>query len=54
MSALHELAAEVGLQVDWRDASGQAQRVRDEVLVDVLEALGFEAADERTIAATGR
>jgi 4-alpha-glucanotransferase len=54
MSALHELAAEVGLQIDWRDASGQAQRVRDEVLVDVLEALGFEARDERTIAATRR
>ena len=32
MSALHELAAAAGLQVDWTDAAGQAQRVSDEAL----------------------
>ncbi len=40
MSALHDLAHEAGLQIDWTDAGGQAQRVSDDALAGVLRALG--------------
>ncbi len=42
MSDLHALAEAAGLQVDWTDASGQAQRVADDALADVLAALGID------------
>lgn len=49
-SALHALAAEAGLQVDWSDATGQAQRVADEDLQAVLEALSLPADTAARIA----
>lgn len=52
MTALHDLARESGLQVDWTDASGQAQRVADDALADVLAALGYPADGEPAIAAS--
>ena len=45
MSDLHALAEAAGLQVDWTDASGQAQRVADDALADVLAALGIDSLD---------
>ena len=45
MSDLHDLAAAAGLQVDWTDASGQAKRVADDALADVLAALGIDSPD---------
>ena len=45
MSDLHDLAAAAGLQVDWTDASGQAKRVADDALADVLTALGIDSPD---------
>ncbi|GGB23868.1 4-alpha-glucanotransferase [Sphingomonas metalli] len=50
MSALHELAAEAGLQVDWTDAAGQAQRVTDAALARVLGAMGYPADSDAAIA----
>ena len=49
MSALHDLAAAAGLQVDWTDAGGQAKRVSDEALADVLVALGYAADDDTSL-----
>ena len=49
MSALHDLAAAAGLQVDWTDAGGQAKRVSDEALADVLAALGYAADDDTSL-----
>ncbi|MDP1027271.1 4-alpha-glucanotransferase [Sphingomonas sp. KR1UV-12] len=49
MSALHQLAEAAGLQVDWTDAGGQAQRVSDDALVRVLDALGYPAGDDGAI-----
>lgn len=43
---LHELAAEAGVSVDWRDARGEHQTVEPEVLRKVLNALGFAADDD--------
>lgn len=40
MTALHDRARAAGLLVDWTDASGQAQRVSDDALQAVLDALG--------------
>jgi 4-alpha-glucanotransferase len=51
MSALHDLAHEAGLQVDWTDAGGQAKRVSDEALRGVLAALGHPVDDEPAIEA---
>jgi len=42
MSALHDLARAAGLQIDWTDAGGQAQRVSDTALAGVLRALGHD------------
>lgn len=53
MSSLHEQATAAGLQVDWRDASGQAQRVSDEALGDVLAALRPAEPGERPSFASG-
>lgn len=50
MSDLHRLADAAGLQVDWTDASGQAKRVADDALVDVLAALGLAADGDAAIA----
>lgn len=50
MSALHDLAREAGLQIDWEDAGGRQQRVADENLRRVLSALGYPAQDDREIA----
>lgn len=52
MSALHDLAAAAGLQVEWEDALGTAQRVSDESLVAILAALGFAADGDAAIAAS--
>ncbi|SFP55030.1 4-alpha-glucanotransferase [Sphingomonas rubra] len=41
MTMLHDLATAAGLQIDWTDASGQAKRVADDALADVLAALGY-------------
>ncbi len=46
MSALHDLAHEAGLQIDWTDAGGQAQRVSDDALAGVLRALGHDTASD--------
>lgn len=43
MSALHRLAREAGLQINWTDAAGKKQRVADDTLVAVLGALGLPA-----------
>jgi 4-alpha-glucanotransferase len=50
MSALHKLAQEAGLLIDWEDARGEPQRVSDETLVAILAALGLPAESERAIA----
>lgn len=50
MSPLHQLAKAVGLQIDWHDAAGGAQRVSDDNLRRVLAALGYPAEDERDAA----
>ncbi len=52
MSSLADLAEAVGLQVDWSDATGEAQRVADEHLVRVLAALGYPAQSEKDIASS--
>lgn len=49
-AGLHRLARAAGLQVDWIDASGQAERVSDDSLRAVLGALGLAAEDERQVA----
>jgi 4-alpha-glucanotransferase len=55
MSALHDLAREAGLQIDWTDAGGQAQRVSDEALASVLRALGHDTGSDVALAdARGR
>ncbi|AUW58422.1 4-alpha-glucanotransferase [Sphingobium sp. SCG-1] len=54
MSNLHALATAAGLQIDWEDALGEPQRVADEDLALVLNALGFPATDERAIADSRR
>lgn len=54
MTALHELAAEAGLQKEWEDAAGTPQRVSDANLVRILSALGYEAQDEAQILASRR
>jgi len=46
MTALHDLASEAGLLVQWQDAAGEAQTVSDESLKLVLDALGFPASSE--------
>lgn len=43
MSDLHALAEAAGIQVDWTDAGGRAQRVTDDALADVLAALGINS-----------
>ncbi|WP_126173542.1 4-alpha-glucanotransferase [Altericroceibacterium xinjiangense] len=50
MSALHRLAREAGLQIDWQDAAGKPQRVSDDSLRRVLNALGYPADDDQEIA----
>ncbi|MFB0610724.1 4-alpha-glucanotransferase [Aurantiacibacter poecillastricola] len=50
MSALHDLAQLAGLQVDWEDAAGQAQRVSDGNLRRILAALGYPADSPENIA----
>ncbi|KQU49733.1 4-alpha-glucanotransferase [Sphingomonas sp. Leaf339] len=50
MSGLHDLARAAGLQIDWTDAGGQAQRVTDEALAGVLDALGYRSDSEAAIA----
>ncbi|AJP71168.1 4-alpha-glucanotransferase [Sphingomonas hengshuiensis] len=50
MSALHDLAAAVGLPRDWEDAAGTAQQVSDAVLATVLARLDFPAASSAEIA----
>jgi 4-alpha-glucanotransferase len=49
MNPLHELAHAVGLSIDWEDAAGQPQRVRDDSLEAVLFALGYPAGGESEI-----
>ncbi|MFN3522004.1 MAG: 4-alpha-glucanotransferase [Phenylobacterium sp.] len=46
-SALHALAAEAGLLVDWEDAMGRPQTVSDETLRAVLATLELPAGTER-------
>jgi len=46
MSALHDLAHEAGLQIDWTDAGGQSQRVSDDALAGVLRALGHDTTSD--------
>ena len=47
---LADLARHAGIQVDWTDARGRPQRVADDVLVTILDALGLPASDARQIA----
>ncbi|MEN5302810.1 4-alpha-glucanotransferase [Pseudomonas sp. TWI628] len=51
-TALHRLAARVGLARDWIDANNRPQQVSDEVLRKVLEGLGHPADDEAAIQAS--
>ncbi|EVT88691.1 hypothetical protein Z046_15505 [Pseudomonas aeruginosa VRFPA09] len=55
---LAELAAAVGLQLDWQDANGRPQRVDPEVQRGLLEALGYPAQSpqqiEQSLAALAR
>ncbi|HDS1817970.1 TPA: 4-alpha-glucanotransferase [Pseudomonas putida] len=53
-TALHRLAARVGLSRDWIDANARPQQVSDDVLRNVLEGLGHPAADESAIQASLR
>lgn len=48
MSTLHDRARAAGLQVDWTDAGGQAKRVSDDALADVLAALGDPPSEDTT------
>ncbi|WDY56285.1 4-alpha-glucanotransferase [Pseudomonas sp. PSKL.D1] len=48
-TALHRLAARVGLARDWIDANNRPQRVEDDVLRKVLEGLGHPAGDDSAI-----
>ncbi|HDS1744901.1 MULTISPECIES: 4-alpha-glucanotransferase [Pseudomonas] len=48
-TALHRLAARVGLARDWIDANNRPQQVSDDVLRKVLEALGHPASDDRAL-----
>jgi 4-alpha-glucanotransferase len=50
MTPLHQLARAAGLQIDWEDATGLAQRVSDEALCKVLAALGLPAGSAAEIA----
>ncbi|GGI71967.1 4-alpha-glucanotransferase [Polymorphobacter multimanifer] len=50
MSMLHALATAAGLQIEWEDALGQAQRVSDRSLVAILAALGYKADSDTAIA----
>ena len=43
-TALHRLAARVGLARDWIDANNRPQQVSDEVLRKVLDGLGHPLA----------
>ncbi|PWW03573.1 4-alpha-glucanotransferase [Hoeflea marina] len=54
MTALHQLARAAGLQIDWQDATGLAQRVGDEALRKVLAALGLPAESDADIARSRR
>ncbi|WP_296228942.1 4-alpha-glucanotransferase [Ralstonia sp. UBA689] len=49
-NALHQLAQQAGLQVDWEDAAGRAMRVSDEVLRTVLGCLGLPAGTATEVA----
>lgn len=53
-TALHRLAAQVGLARDWIDANDRPQQVSDDVLRKVLDGLGHPAGDEAAIAASLR
>ncbi|UZK69928.1 4-alpha-glucanotransferase [Sphingomonas sp. S1-29] len=50
MSTLHKLAEAAGLQIDWEDALGEAQRVSDGSLIAILAALGYPADSDAAIA----
>ena len=50
MSPLHELATAAGLQIDWEDALGRPQRVSNQALAKVLQALGLPADNDQRIA----
>ncbi len=47
--ALAALASQAGIAVDWTDARGQPQRVADDVLRTLLDALGLPAASAAQI-----
>lgn len=49
---LHALAAEAGLQRQWRDVYGREHVVAEEALVTILAALGHKAGDARQITAS--
>ncbi|MEG1038320.1 MAG: 4-alpha-glucanotransferase [Pseudomonas sp.] len=49
---LQHLAQLAGIAVDWIDANGQAQRVSDTALRQVLAGLGHPAADTQSISAS--
>ncbi|WP_367237686.1 MULTISPECIES: 4-alpha-glucanotransferase [unclassified Pseudomonas] len=51
---LHRLAARVGLARDWIDANARPQQVSDDVLRNVLEALGHCAQDDAAVLASLR
>lgn len=54
MIPLHALAEAAGLQIDWEDAAGNAQRVSDDALMQVLEALDLPASGDAAIAESRR
>ena len=54
MTPLHDLARAAGLLIDWEDASGEPQRIHDDVLATVLAALGLPAGSAAEIAESRR
>lgn len=48
-SPLHDLAAAVGLNGQWRDVNGTTQRVSDNALTAILAALGYETGSARKL-----
>ncbi len=50
MNSLHALATAAGLQIDWKDAGGKAQRASDTSLIAILNALDLTADSQAAIA----
>ncbi len=47
---LHELARDAGIEITWRDVDGNQQTVADDIVAEVLAAIGLPAASPAQIA----